>query len=125
MSKCFTEDVRASWGKPGESGDAVEVLKAVDTLLGFCRAFKNWELDVCATEPPVKLRRLRDSFRGITGSVIGDIKRATDELGRAIEDVRGGSEELRVKLDFSIPPQLAKVIAEVNRINEHPERFVE
>lgn len=125
MAKCFKEDVRGSWGKPGESGDPLQILRAVNTLMGYCRGFLNWEIEVCSAEPPVTMRPLRDTLRGMTGSIIGDVKRGTDELARAIADVRGGSKEFRARLDFSSSPQLARFNAEMDRINKNPDRFLE
>jgi hypothetical protein len=125
MAKCFKEDVQESWGKPGESGDPVQILRAVNRLVGFCRVFLNWELEVCSAEPPVKMRRLRDSLRGITGSIIGDAKRGADELARAIANVRGGSKEFRARLDFSSSPQLVRFNTEMDRINKNPDRYLE
>ena len=125
MAKCFKEDVRASWGEPGESGDPVRILRAVSTLMSYCRAFLNWEIEVCSTEPPVKMRRLRDSLRGMTGSIIGDVKHGTDELARAIADVRGGSKEFRARLEFSSSPQLARFARRWTRLTRIQIAFFE
>ncbi len=122
--KCFENDLRESWGKPGESADPVQILKAINRLVGFCRVFLTWELEVCSTEPPGKMRRLRDSLRGITGWVIGDVKRGANELARAIADVRGGSKEFRARMDFSSPPPVMRFKAEMDEINKNPSRYL-
>jgi hypothetical protein len=121
IARCVNELLPASLGKPGESGDAIQILRAVDALFGCCRAFLAWELDVCAADPPLKLKRLGAVLRGITSSVIGDLRRFLDELGRAIEGVRGGSNEFRVHIELSSSPQLAKFAAEIDKVNKHPE----
>jgi hypothetical protein len=116
------EELPASLGKPGESGDAIQILRAVNGLFGCCRAFRACELDVCAADPPVKLKQLGAAFRGITLSVIGDVKRFTDEWSRAVEDLRGGSRQFRVNVQLSSPAQLAKFVGEVETVMKHPER---
>ena len=121
IARCINEDLRASWGAPEEPGDAIQILRAVDAIFGCCRAFLNWELDVCAADPPVKLKRLGAAFRGITLSIIGDVTHLRDEMGRAIKDVQGGSSEFRVNIDFSSPPQLAKFRVEMDKVDKHPE----
>jgi hypothetical protein len=121
MSRCFTEEIPASWGKPGESGDPIQILISANALVSYVRAYMSRELEICAAQPPAKLRRLRDSLRGVTGSLINDLKGATDQLGRAISDVRNGSKEFRVNFDFTSPPQLKKFTAEMEKVTKNPE----
>jgi hypothetical protein len=121
IGRCLSEDVRSSWGKPRESGDAVKILKSVDATIGLCRGFLNWELEVCASEPPAKLKGIATACRGITLSTIGDVRRFTDELHSSIEGFRSGSLKLVLNLQLSSPPQFDRVAEKVEEVNKHPE----
>lgn len=115
-------ELPASWGKPGEPGDAIQILRTVDAIVGCCRAFLNWGLDICAADAPVNLRRLSAALRGFTMSIIGDIKPLPDQLARVVEDARGGAHGIRqINLTFSKPPQFARYIAELEEVGKHPE----
>ena len=123
IAKCFENDVRESWGKAAESADPVQILKAVTRLVGFCRLLLKWELEVCSVEPPAKMRPVRDSLRGMTGWLIGDLNRVTDELARAIADVRGGSKERHVEVTFLAPPPVRRFTEELEKINKNPRYY--
>jgi hypothetical protein len=56
ITKCITEELPASMGEPGVSGDAIKMLRAVDALFGYCRGFLDFELNLCAADPPSKLK---------------------------------------------------------------------
>jgi hypothetical protein len=89
---------------------------------GCYHAILAWELDVCAAEPPAKLKPLRDAYRGIAGFMVGDvIKRLPDELSRAVQDIRNGSREFNVTVNFASPPQLAKFIEQMDKVTAHSE----
>jgi Protein of unknown function (DUF4236) len=123
IAKCFENDVRESFGKPEESADPVQILKAVTKLVGLCRLLLKWELEVCSVEPPAKMRPVRDALRGMTGWLIGDLNRVTDELARAIADVRGGSKEFRVEMVLSSPPPVMRFHEEIEKINKNPSNY--
>ena len=124
LQRCVNEELPASLGKPGEPGDAIKILRAVDGIFGCCRAFLAWELELCAATPPVKLKQLAAAFRGITLSVIADARRLVDEVSRAVEDLRRGSRQFRVDTKFPSPPQLARFVAEMETVKKHPEWLV-
>jgi hypothetical protein len=63
----------------------------------------------------------RSILRGITLSIVGDLKGLTEEIHRAVEDLKGGSRTFRVNIEFTSPPQLATFTAEMEEVNRHPE----
>jgi len=123
IGKCVNEELPASLGKTGVSGDAIQILDAVNSLFSYCRVFLAFELDICAADPPVKFKVFETAFRGITLSLVAAVERFVDEWGRAIEDLRRGSHEfvVTVKLNF---PQIDKAAAEFGNVGQHPESFI-
>jgi hypothetical protein len=77
-------------------------------------------LDICAAEPPVKLKVFETTFRGITLSLIGSVERFTDEWGRAVEGLRGGSHEFQATFKLPSLPQLQRATEEMKKVGEHP-----
>jgi hypothetical protein len=124
MARCVDEKLPDSWGKRGESGDAIQILTAVDEIIDGCRTARNWELDICSAEPPVNLKRLGASLRGTTSFVIDDVKSFLTELSRAIESFRMGERSLQIHLVFSTPPQIASLAVEMEKVSKHPEWLV-
>jgi len=120
MAKNVNEDLPASLGKTEVSGDAIQILRAVNSLFGGFQTFLAFELDVCAAEPPLKLKVFETTFRGITLSLIGSVERFTDEWGRALEGLRAGSHEFQATFKLPSLPQLQRATEEMKKIGEHP-----
>ncbi len=115
------QDLQSAWGELGEVGDASKILNAVDGVIDCCRRFLAWELEVCAAEPPVNLKRFGAGLRGITASIVGDVKHVADELSRVVEAARAGTREFQIDLAVSTPQQIANFFIEMEKVNKHPE----
>jgi hypothetical protein len=120
ITKCITEELPASMGQTGVSGDAIKILRTVDTLFGYCRAFLDFELNSCAADPPSELKVFKTAFRGITRTAVGVIEELTDEWSRNIEGLRLGSHQFNIDVKFPCPPQLQKALGEINKIRPSP-----
>jgi hypothetical protein len=118
ITKCITEGLPASIGEPGVSGDAIKMLRTVDALFGYCRGFLDFELNLCAADPPSRFKVFKASFRGITRTAVGVVEQLTDEWSRNIEGLRRGSHKFNITVTFPCPPQLQKALAEINKIRE-------
>ena len=123
-AKYINEDIPVAWGEPGESGDAIRILMTINGIIECCKAFLTWELDVFSAEPPVKLKRLRDTLSGTARSMVDNVRPLLGELSRLIEGLRAGSKELSIRIEFATPPQIAKCVAELAKVKKHPEWLV-
>lgn len=123
LATAISVGLTSCWGRPGEPGDAIRILKAVDAVLDCCRAFLAWELEVCGAAPPDRLKGLGAAFRGVTMSVIGDIRGLPDALIRGTEGARRGLKESPINLTSALPTQFEKFQAEMREVEKHPEWF--
>lgn len=121
LASVVNEGQKTFWRRPGEPINAIQILGSVDAILDCCRSFLTWETDICAAVPPAKLKRLGTAFRGITMSIVGDLRGLPDALALAVESARHGSNEPQMNLNLSFPPQVAKCMAEMDEVTKHPE----
>jgi hypothetical protein len=123
MTSCMKVDLPNALGKPGVSGDAIQILRTIDTLFAACGSILAFERDVCAADPPAKLSLLKDAFGGITLFFVRVLERFVQDWSRAVDDLREGLQNFDVKIVLPAPPQLAKVSAEIEKISKDPEKY--
>jgi Domain of unknown function (DUF4062) len=121
LEETVGKGIPAAWGKPGEPGDALEILRAVNKIVETCRAFLDWELELRSVTPPLVLRNLGASLHGLTAGIIDELGRISDELSKALEGAWTGTREVSILLKISAPPQLEKFLAEMEEVRKHPE----
>jgi Protein of unknown function (DUF4236) len=121
IAKCVEQKLPAAWGKPGEPGDAIEILKVVDEIIDCSGALIKWELEISSAEPPIKLKRLGAALHGSAAGIISEVKRVPDELGRALEGARKGTRNFTINLTFTTPPQIAHFLTELESVQKHPQ----
>jgi hypothetical protein len=120
---CIEKELTASMGKPGVSGDAIKMQRAVDALFGHCRGYLAFELAICAADPPSKLKVFGLAFRGVSLSVVGFLEELTNEWSRAVEDIRKGSHQFRFEPTLRLFPQIKNASAEMEKLQKHPELY--
>jgi len=122
MKVAIEEDLVAAWGKPGEPGNPIQILHAVNKIMSACHLLLDWEMDINALRPPSQLQRLGQTLQGITFGVIQDLKRVPDDFSKDLEDARTGTGKQHVMMRFTLStrPQFEKFQAEMQRVSEHP-----
>ncbi|HZR55296.1 MAG TPA: hypothetical protein VFA74_00365 [Terriglobales bacterium] len=121
LEETVGKGVTAAWGKPGEPGDAVEILRSVNKIIETCRAFLDWELELRSVTPPPVLKKLGTSLHGLTAGIIDELTRISDELSKALESAWTGAREVSILMKISAPPQIEKFQAEMRAVSKHPE----
>jgi len=117
---CVNQELMASLGEPGVSGDAIKMLTTVNAVFGHCRRFLIFELVLCAADVPPGVQGFKAAFRGISLTAVGFVEELKDEWSRNVEALRKGSHNFEVKVTFSAPPQLLKASEEMERIRKNP-----
>jgi hypothetical protein len=120
ISTCLNEELAASLGEPGVSGDPIKILNTVNTLFGNCRRFLIFELVLSAADLPSGFHRLRAAFRGISLNPVHCVDELTDQWNQNVESMRKGSHTFNIKVSIDAP-QLQKASKEIQRIGKHPE----
>lgn len=124
MTRCIDHDLLDALGKPGVPGDAIKILKVIDTLFGAAGRFFAFEQDLRTMQPPKPLRNLQSSFCGITVSIAAVLEHFVDEWRRAVEGLQNGSQSFEIKVVFTAPPQLERASAEMKRISTDPQALL-
>jgi hypothetical protein len=119
--KSLEDELREAWGPPGQPGDPVSILRAVDRIVGAARHLLEWEIDITAFEPPEKFRNLGRFLTGMSGELVGEFTRVADEVEAGVAGTWTGVKEVSVNLTFPAPPQIAAFFAEMDVIKGHPE----
>jgi hypothetical protein len=78
-------------GEPGIPGDAMKILSTVNSLFDNCRRFLRFESDLNAAEVPSAFFELKDSFRGLTVSMVHVIDDLYLKWSRNTEALRDGA----------------------------------
>jgi len=121
MKVAMEEDLMAACGKPGEPGNPIQILHAVNRMINACQSLLDWEMEIESLRPPDHLQALGQSLQGITFGVIQDLKRVPEDLSKALEGSWTGVRHVTVAFTLSTPPQLLKFQAEIEKVNKHPE----
>jgi hypothetical protein len=119
ITTCVKQDLLASLGEPGVSGDAIKMLNNVNFLFGHCRRFLIFELVLSAADIPSGFQGLKAAFRGITLSMVYFVEELRNEWTRNVEALRNGSHSFDIKVTLS-SPQLQKASEEIDRITKNP-----
>lgn len=115
MKSCIEKELPDALGKPGFSGDAIQMLRTVDEFFDYCGSFLAFELDMCAADPPAEFKAYAGAFRGITSWVIGVVQRLVDDWSEAVNGLRQGSHEFQIEVQLKDCPQLEKASAEIDK----------
>jgi hypothetical protein len=121
IGACINKGLMDALGEPGVAGDAIKILGTVNSLFHNCRSFLNFELAVSAAEVPSAFYSLKDSFRGITGSIVRVVEDLNVQWSRNTEALRNGAQKFEIKINFESPPQLKTALEEFERIKKKPE----
>jgi hypothetical protein len=107
--------IQASWGSPGQAGEAHTIQQAVNDFIHLCNGLVEWEKDLNATTPPEKARGLRNTMRGWTEVVLREIERLPQELLRPFEGgaVPKGGLLIQLKIE---PPAFEDFCAEMEAL---------
>jgi hypothetical protein len=123
MSTCIDNDLKKALGEPGISGNAIEILRAVNSLFRDCRRFLKFEADLNAAEVPSVFYGLKDSFRGITVSMVSLIEDLYAQWSRSTDGLRSGAQKFEFKVTFEGLPQLTPALEAFERIKKRPELY--
>ncbi|MBT1511779.1 DUF4236 domain-containing protein [Bradyrhizobium sp. SRL28] len=120
MATCIEKDLVHALAEPGVSGDAVQLLGAVNTIFFNCRKFLNFEKALNAAEVTSAFYDLKLSFRGITGSVVHVVEDLQNQWSRNTAALRNGAKSFEVKISFETPPQALIALKEIEKIKKRP-----
>jgi hypothetical protein len=123
MASCIQKDLMSALGKPGESGDAVAMLNAVDAIFSNCRRFLQFEQALNAAEVSSAFHALKVSFRGITLSIVRMMDDLKAQWSQKTEAVKSGALKFELKVNFETPPQALKALKEIDKISKKPHLF--
>jgi hypothetical protein len=121
ITVCINNEIPSAWGKPGEPGNAVEILYSVNTIVGVCHALLNWETEVRSVTPPSGLTRLKASLEGLTKGMIDAVSRLPGQLSESLKGEWTGQRVVNIKLTIPTPPQLEAFRVEMEEVRKHPE----
>ncbi|SRR5579871_1261555 len=121
MKVAMEEDLTAACGKPGEPGNPIQILHAVNRIMNGCQSLLDWEMELNSLRPPSQLQGLGQSLQGIACGVIQDLKQMPDDFSKALEGSWIGTRHVTLGFNLSSPPQLERFKAEMQRVCEHPE----
>lgn len=110
------EEIPASWGKPGEPGDAIAIKRSVDKLIAGCNELLDWETDILFTTVPDRLQRLKDLMRGTTKGIIDELGRLPDELGKPFKESAEPKGKITIELSFPESPNIRLISEEASQV---------
>ncbi len=123
MAACIDKGLLDAIGEPGVSGDAIKILRTVNSLFDDCRRFLNFERALSAAEVPSAFYDLKASFRGITVSIVHVAEDLNAQWSRNTEALKSGAQKFELKIHFETPPEAQRALEEIERIKKRPELF--
>jgi hypothetical protein len=118
MAACIEKDLMDAMGKLGVSGDALRMLSTVNAIFSDCRKCLNFERALAAAEVPSAVYKLKQSFRGITNSLVDVVEDLKAQWSRNTEAVKNGAGDFELRINFKTPPQAQAALAEIEKIKK-------
>lgn len=113
-------DLMDACGKPVRAGDAKAILRAVNKMVDACRLLLEWELEVDSWSAIPKVKRVGDSLRGFSASVLSEVEKIPEEMAKALEGEWTGTKQVSILLKLSVPPQLEKFRVALSELAQNP-----
>ncbi|HKB68673.1 MAG TPA: hypothetical protein VKC61_22620 [Pyrinomonadaceae bacterium] len=118
LKSCVEIEIPASWGLPGEPGDAIEIKRAVDRFIAGCNELVEWESEMASLRPPEAFSKVQSLMRGLTSQNLAELERFAEELGKPFAQSRptpGQVIEINLKFDFP-EGRIDEITSEAQRI---------
>ncbi|MET0466899.1 MAG: hypothetical protein ABW007_27305 [Chitinophagaceae bacterium] len=112
------EEIPASWGAPGETGDVLEIKRAVDRLMAACNELVEWEGDLVSVRPPEIFDGVATLMRGLTAQMLSEMEHFANELSKPFEQPNPAG-EYEINLKFTFPQdRINQITEETGRIRD-------
>jgi len=95
--------VQASWGPPGQPGDAQKIWRSVNDFISLCDHLVEWEKDLAATTPPEETQRLKNSMKGWTEVILREMEKVPVELFRPFQNGAQPTSNVKIELTLASP----------------------
>ncbi len=123
LQAAITGPVQSSWGKPGEPGDPLEIKRAVEQVIRGCDELLKWEIELRSVVPPKPFIPLKQMMAGCTAQVLNRIEDIPDRILEPILQ-RKPEGKYVIDLGFEPPPNIAQVVAEIERLTNNPDEWM-
>lgn len=118
LKLCVEGELFNSLGRPGEFGDPLKILTAVNNMFSCFLVSMSCERDMCSAEPPSELKEMGVSFEGITRWAIEIANAFRNDWVKNVEDIKVGSNQFIMTTSAILPPQLEKMMKELNKLQK-------
>ncbi len=125
LNTIFNEEVRVSWGPPGEPGDPLEIKRAVDKIISTCDELLEWEADLHSAVLPDPLLTLKQLMEGWAAQVIETVEGVPDKLIEPFRQAEKPTGRYVVEIVFESPVNMNEFTAEIERLKSHLEEWVD
>jgi hypothetical protein len=115
---CLERELFNALGRPGEAGDALEILKAINNIFGYFLVIMNCEREICSADPPKGLKTVAMSFRGLTQWIIEFANTFRIDWAKNVEGIKEGSKQFNITAKFTSPPQLERAMKKIEKFRE-------
>jgi hypothetical protein len=115
---CLERDLTNAMGRPGEPGDALAILMAVNKISGCFLVVMNCEREICSVDPPERLKAIAISFRGLTRWIIEFAIKYKNNWAKNLEGIKQGSKQFNAIEKITIPPQFEMAMKEIKKLKE-------
>lgn len=102
MTGILTQEIPASWGRPGQSGDPIEIKRSVDRLIQAYDHLIVWEADLRSVLPPEAFVRLRETLEGWAEQLFNSLESFPSQI-EAVLNNPPLSGKFRIELTFESP----------------------
>jgi hypothetical protein len=114
----LNNEIPASWGAPGEAGDALEIKHAVDILISACNELVEWEIDLQSIQSSEAFVTLLSLMQGLMATLLDEVERLIEELSKPFEQPNpAGEYEINLVLKFP-ENRFEQMNAEIRRLGK-------
>jgi hypothetical protein len=124
LGTAITEEIPKSWGKLGEPGDPLEIKRAVEQVISGCDELLEWESDLHSIDLPEPFMPLKQMMTGWTSQTFNQMDSLAARIAEPIQqpDLAG---EYVITVVFKPPSNMEQAKAEIERLKNHPEEWMD
>lgn len=120
LGVAVTEEIPMSCGEVGESGDPLEIQRAVNRIADACNNLLEWEIDFRTVIPPDSFKHLKGMMFGWTLGTFEQIESIPQQILNVFEkdNLEG---QHTISIEFSSPSNFEECRIELDLFSQHAE----
>lgn len=111
------EEFNQSLGKLGETGNALEIKRAIDKIIFGCQSLLDWEIDNEFTQFPDECEQIKQKTRGWTEAVVNELEKLPMDIAKLLDEPNPKG-MYRINMVAKFPENADEILLDIQRLSD-------